>query len=84
MRIRKIGRRARSGEGRSPIRTAAALAGSTSIGVLSLLLNPLFVAPVIGVAALVVKRRHDASVSTDAPASLATVASEPSQSEADA
>jgi len=38
--------------------TAARLAGVTSIGLFSLLLNPLFIAPVVGVAALLVRRQN--------------------------
>jgi hypothetical protein len=44
-----------------PTLTYARLAGVTSIGMLSLLLNPLFIAPVVGVAALLFQR-HDGSI----------------------
>ena len=37
---------------------AARVAGATSIGLLSLLLNPLFIAPVVGMAALGVRPQN--------------------------
>ena len=49
---------ARGSDAAARLLTTVRISGAASIGILSLLLNPLFVAPAIGVAALVVRAQR--------------------------